>query len=174
MKMNNNDSDRYNLRSGITLYPAHQQQIDDILQSVMVKTPGHFALLTDVTGQVISAKGQTADKNLVALGSLIAGDLASSHEIARLTGEYQDYQIVMREGQGKHLFMLEAGPYFALLVQIGHEVPMGWAKMLILQAAEKLAKVMDIELDETPSLFDDESEDLSGMFDDALDDIWLE
>jgi predicted regulator of Ras-like GTPase activity (Roadblock/LC7/MglB family) len=120
-----------NLRSGLVLYPTHYQTIDQILLELVQKIPARFVLLTDVTGQVVSAHGDQSQIDLVALGSLIAGDLAASQEIARLTGQYQSYQLILREGLLSHTFITEAGQQFVLFVQTPGDTPLGWARMLI-------------------------------------------
>ncbi|MDQ6963699.1 MAG: hypothetical protein Q9M13_02125, partial [Mariprofundales bacterium] len=124
------------LRSGLTIYPSQDRAIDRLLAALVQKVPARFALLADVSGQVISARGDRHSVlEPVALGSLIAGDLAASHEIARLLGEYQSYQMILREGLTAHTFILEAGAYMVLLVQVSSEVPLGWARMVIREAA---------------------------------------
>lgn len=174
----------YQLRSGLVILPSHQKAIDKMLSSLIQKLPARFILLTDVTGQVISVRGEQGKINVVALGSLVAGDLAASQEIARLTGEYEDYQMILREGQASHTFIAEAGSYLALMVQVSHEVPLGWARMLIQQAAKELPDVLDQEPEADEATFNQliaeqesevfEEENLSDLFDDALDDLWLE
>jgi predicted regulator of Ras-like GTPase activity (Roadblock/LC7/MglB family) len=170
----------YTLRSGRTIYPSQATKIEQILTDLIRKIPARFLLLTDVTGQIVAARGEQENVDLVALGSLVAGDLAASQEIARLTGEYQDYQMVLREGQTMHSFIVEAGLYLALLVQVSNEVPLGWARMLIQQAAPQLAEVLDTQAEEARHHPDDqaipemEQADLSDLFDDALDELWSE
>ncbi len=176
--------DPYKLRSGIIIMPEHSQQIEEQLNHLMQHVPAQFILLVDVTGQVVGAKGLLEATNLVMLGSLVAGDLAASQEIARLMGEYQDYHIVLREGQKSHIFIAEGGPYLALLVKVGVDVPLGWARMLIRQTAEKLATIfqgsaasaatMEQVAPVAKLLDDDFDTSLSDLFDDALDDMWLE
>ncbi len=167
----------YRLRSGLTLYPEHQQELDQLIGKLVEKVPAKFVLLTDVTGQVISARGEKNNIDLVALASLVAGDLAASQEIARLTGEYEDYQLILREGQVSHTFIGEAGRYLALMVQVSQEVPLGWARMLIKQVSQELMMAVSrevappLETTNQPVLDD---ENLSGLFDDALDDLWME
>ncbi len=169
------------LRSGLVIYPAQQTQIDTTIEELLRGLPAHFILLADVTGQVLSVRGKQANIDPVALGSLVAGDLAASQEIARLTGEYQDYQMVLREGQSMHTFILEAGHYLALLVQVANQVPLGWARMITLKAARQLADIVA----EAPSEAEEKAqaeqldpvlnqEELPDLFGDALDDLWLE
>lgn len=177
----------YRLRSGLTILPSHQEALDKVLSDLVEKIPARFVILSDVTGQMISARGGHHDNiNLVALSSLLAGDLAASQEISRLTGEYETQQLVLREGQASHTFICEAGTYLAMMVQVSNEVPLGWARMLIKKAAQELPTIieeqpdpqtvpmeaMPTEDDTAEAIFDDEN--FEDLFDDALDDLWME
>lgn len=174
----------YRLRSGLTILPSHQKKIDELLANLVQKLPGRFVLLTDITGQVVSIRGDQNKINMVALGSLVAGDLAASQEIARLTGEYEESQMVLREGQRTHTFIAESGSVLALMVQVSNDVPLGWARMLIKQAAEQLPNILEEDLDKAEMALNEaqmaaetvvfEEDGLSEMFEDALDDLWLE
>ncbi|MFN8453965.1 MAG: hypothetical protein U0401_04705 [Anaerolineae bacterium] len=166
----------YTLRSGLTIFPEHQKTIDQWLTQLVHQTPARFVMLTDVSGQLISARGDQGRTNLVALGSLIAGDLAASQEIARFLGEYQDYQLVLREGQTSHTLIIAAGLHLVLFAQIPSEVPLGWARMLIQEAARQLAELFEkipqqMEPTEPEPTFD---ENLPDLFKNALDELWLE
>jgi predicted regulator of Ras-like GTPase activity (Roadblock/LC7/MglB family) len=169
----------YQMRSGLRIFPSHEQAFDRILTELVQRLPAHFVLLTDVAGQIVVSKGDHEKINLVALGSLMAGDLAASQEIARLTGEYQDYQIILREGQSSHTLISEASNYLALLVQITNDVPLGWARMCVQKAcrdlALKLAESDHLGIEEAPLEIMTESDaDLSDLFSQALDDLWQE
>lgn len=180
MNLKQPQANHYNLRSGLTLYPSQQEAIEALLTHLLQQVPAHFILLSDVTGQPISARGEQNQTNLVALGSLMAGDLAASQEIARLTGQFEDHQMILREGQTTHTFITEAGNHLALLVQASTETPLGWVRMVIHKAALQLAEISTArptkqeEETATSSEVALQDEDLSGLFDDALDDIWME
>jgi predicted regulator of Ras-like GTPase activity (Roadblock/LC7/MglB family) len=168
----------YNLRTGLILYPTQQDAIESLLDEMFQQIPAHFILLIDVTGQVISTRGGQNQMDLVGLGSLVAGDLAASQEIARLTGQYQEYQMVLREGQSTHTFICGAGLHLAITVQISTETPLGWARMLIRKAALKLTDIAaNPPVTKTrplnSALILESDENLSDLFDDALDDLWL-
>lgn len=170
--------DYYNLRSGITIFPSHDKAIDQVLTNLVSQAPAHFVLLTDTSGQIVSMRGDRGGVDLMALGALVAGELAASQEIARLTGEHQDYQMIMRQGQKSHLLIAEAGRHLALLVQVPHDVPLGWACMLIRKAAQQLVDIVamppeDVETLE-PVLSQDDQEALPTLISDALDELWLE
>lgn len=167
----------FTLRCGLTIFPEHQKTIEQWLTQLVQKTPARFVMLTDVSGQLISARGDQGRANLVALGSLIAGDLAASQEVARLLGEYQDYQMVLREGHTSHTLILEAGRHLVLFAQISSDVPLGWARMLIQDAARNLADLFETipqppEASQPESIFDEEN--LPDLFKNALDELWVE
>lgn len=181
MKNRDFNEGHYTLRSGITIYPSQNKAIEQVVTELIQKVPARFVLLVDVTGQVILARGEQGRVDLIALGSLVAGDLAASQEIARLTGEYQDHQMVLREGHTVHTFIAEAGIHLAFLVQISNDVPLGWARMLIQQAARQLADLLSEPPAEArpPAPTDLFSaalgeEELSDLFSDALDELWSE
>lgn len=174
----------YMLRSGVFVSTAQAAEFERLLTQLLQTTPAQFVMLADVAGQVILAKGEHSNANLVMLGSLVAGDLAASQEIARLTGEYQDYQIILREGQHSNSFIAEASSHLALLVQADKSVPMGWARMLIVKTARQLANTMRqaapsaIQIEEMKQeaalTLGDAEDDLADLVGDALDDMWGE
>ncbi len=177
--MSHPDDRVLNLRSGYSLGASQQQAIQHAIAELVEKLPAHFALLVDVSGQVVAfhsaASQSTRRVDQVALGALVAADLAASQEIARLAGEYQECQMVLREGQKAHLFISEAGNRLALLVQVSRDVPLGWARMLIRDASQRFASIVQV-VDENDVIRLDETtaEGLLGSLGQALDSIWTE
>jgi len=170
------------LRTGLVLKPAQHQEIERLLTKLHGQILAYFILLTDITGQVVTSRGNQEDMDLVALGSLVAGDLAASHEIARLTHQYQADQLVFREGTTVNTFTCEVGFHLALLVQASTDTPLGWARVLIRRAAKELAEITSKRVEEPTDISTSgrsevalpQEEDWSNLFDDALDDLWLE
>lgn len=167
----------YSLRSGLTIFPSQQEALDQVLTELAQKLPARFLLLADVTGQIISVRGEQHQIDIVALGSLVAGDLAASQEIARLTGQYESQQMVLREGQNVHTFITEAGHHLALFAQVSNDTPLGWARMLIKKVAGQLADIAATppKTDETQQLnLELDQAELPDLFSDALDEMWQE
>lgn len=169
------------LRSGLTLYPSQQKNIEKILTELTRQISAHFILLADVSGQIIATRGDEQDKiDLIGLGALVVSDLAASHEIARLTRQYQADQMVFREGQTIHTLTCEAGYHLALMVQISTDTPLGWARMIIRKVARDLGNIANTpppdegQFIESSSEFSVQEDGLADLFDDALDDLWLE
>ena len=174
METNMDTSTPFSLRSGLTIYPSQDKAMDQLLDELARQCPTQFALLVDQSGQMITVHGDRGRANLTGLSSLVAADMAASQEIARMTGQYQNCQLVMREGQESHFFITEAGKHLVLFVQISRDVPLGWARMLILQTARKLIQVISKPPAdaEKMNLSLGAEADLEDLFGDALDEIW--
>jgi len=161
------------LRTGASIYPSQIADIEREMNSLRENIPAKFILLVDVSGQVVSVIGDHSGVDTTSLGSLIAGDLAASQEIARITGEFQDFQLIMREGEKTQIAISEAGSVLTFMVQFSKDVPLGWARRLNQKTARDLGTIMlnppaDPEAEE-PTFSGD---GLSDLFNDALDEIW--
>lgn len=165
--------ERLNLRVGATIFPEQDQAIERVLNELKERCPTQFILLADISGQLVSTSGERGPIDLVALSSLIAGDMAASQEIAKMTGQYQNYQMVLRECPQSNSFIVEAGRYLVLFVRVSTDVPIGWARLLIQETGRQIAEIMSI----TPDQVDDLSlglseQNLSDAVGDALDSLW--
>lgn len=173
---------QYSLRSGLTIFPAQDAAFEHVLNDLVQQVPARFALLTDTSGLLIGFKGDRERMDLVALGSLVASDLAASQAVAEITGEHADYQLVLRQGKAHNLLMVGAGRELVLLVQAATEVPVGWSRVLVLEAARQLQSIlmMPPQPEEPMTLAPDSAENdlaengLTDLFSQALDDMWSE
>jgi predicted regulator of Ras-like GTPase activity (Roadblock/LC7/MglB family) len=169
----NNSNIPNDISSAANLPPDQDQAFERVLRDLKDKCPAQFIMLIDTSGHLVSVHGESGKTDLVALGALIAGDLAASQEIARLTGQYQHAQLILREGPNATTFLSEAGQQLALYMRIDKDVPMGWARLLILEASRQLAQAMS-----TPSRDRDKldlglgDEKLANLIGDGLDSIW--
>ena len=109
--------------------------LDALLNDYLAKIPARSILLIDTAGQIVTSCGNLQNADLVTFGTLSAGYLAASQEIARISGEYQEFQMVIREGSRINNFLTDAGAHLALTFNIEVSVPLGWARLNILQAA---------------------------------------
>ena len=162
------------LRCGFVLDPAQDQAIDKILNDLMVKIPAQYILLADSSGQVVSVCGKREQADPVALGALIAGDMAASQEMARLMGDVQSCHLILREGDKSNTWIVNAGNHFVIMFKVAATVPLGWTRVVIHRAAELIAQIADSPLDEdseTPAL-DFADGDFSDQINQSLEDLW--
>ncbi|GAP12594.1 hypothetical protein LARV_00330 [Longilinea arvoryzae] len=162
------------LRCGLILYPSQDQAIDKVLSSLMEKIPAQYILLADSSGQVISVSGKREQADPVALGALVASDMAASQEMAHLTGEVQNYNMILREGPEINTWIVNAGPNLVLMFKVSSDVPLGWTRLVIRRAAELIAEIADAPVEEEPSesSLDIDQVDFSSEIDKSLEELW--
>jgi predicted regulator of Ras-like GTPase activity (Roadblock/LC7/MglB family) len=162
-----------NLRVGVTIYPAQDKAIGQVLAELKERCPAQFILLADTSGQLVSIQGEHSTIDIVGLSALIAGDMAASHEIAVMTGQYQSYQLILREGKQVSTFVAEAGKHLFLFVQVSAQVPLGWARLLIRETGRQIGEIVETAPEVTEKLdlgLNDEK--LIDAFGDAMDSLW--
>ena len=118
-------------RSGLVLTRGQLDTIGIILSKLIDTIPAKFILLVDNSGQIVQSHGDFGNADIAVLGSLISADLAASQEIARLSGDYQDFQMILREGEKTHIIISEAGKSLTFMVAFRRDIPLGWARKLI-------------------------------------------
>ncbi len=178
--MNHQDSSSKNqlsLRGGLIIYPAQLDALERLLSDLAQRLPARLVMLCESSGQVISFLGNQADASQldpVGLGALVSGDLAASQEIARLIGEYEAFQLVLRQSQHSHIFIAEAGHSLVLFVQVASSVPLGWARMLVTEAAQRLSKTLAEPIAEPmpPAFGQGLDQGFSELLGNELDSMW--
>ena len=162
------------LRCGLVLYPVQEQAMDKIINSLMEKIPAQYILLTDSSGQIISLCGKREQADPVALGALVASDMAASQEMAHLMGELQHYQMVLREGPQINTWIIDAGPHLVLMFKVSSSVPLGWTRLVIRRAAEIIAQIVEVSPEVEPSApgMEIDQDDFSEQINKSLDDLW--
>lgn len=172
------NSNLIKLRSGFSLSVHQISLIESELRHLFEMIPAKYILLVDTSGQYVTSVGEKCGVDPAIMGSLIAADLAASQEIARLTEEYQDYQMVLREGKKTHIIITEAGKQLILLVLFTKETPLGWARKLIQKSSATIFEYTNIPQPTTKMIRSSEDTnsggDLPELFNNALDQIWKE
>ncbi len=165
--------DTHQLRGGFTIYPRQEEAIDRLVTELEKRISPIFVLVADTAGQPISLHGQFDQKKLLALGSLVAGDLAASQEMARVIGQYGSYQMILREGHESNLFLSEIGEELLLLTLVPSRTPLGWARLLIRETAKQVAVILQTPNEDLdPVDFGLSDEKLADLYGDSLNNIW--
>lgn len=166
-----NELDFFPNRLAIT---ANQQHAIQVLGDKLKKeAPAELVFVADRNGQVIASSGEFDKGKLGELGALLAGDLAANAEIARIIGTKQENQLILRENEGEHSFISEAGKYLLLFVLTSSQVPLGWARLLIQQVGKELAsKVEPSGNGRKPIDLDLGTEGIGQNLSDNIDSLW--
>lgn len=161
------------ISGGIAIHPEQMNLIRALLSDLNRRTPAQFSLVVDAAGQSIACEGEIGQVNIVTLAALVASDLAASQEIARLTGELDNYQLVLREGKRTHTLISEAGPHLIVFAQIQSNVSLGWARTTIRETARKLLQIISTPIEEEPNVdLNLQPKSVFDHFSRALDDLW--
>ena len=159
----------------MTIFPSQARGIEKVLDELLDKASAQSVLLADASGELVASRGELDNHNRAVLSSLIASDLAASHEISHLTGEYDDFQMILREGRASHIFITGAGPKLVLFAQIAEKVPLGWARLALKQAAQLLHRIIQAGPDERVDVaINFNQEEIANQLGVSLDSIWKE
>lgn len=158
----------------VILHPEQIAAIHQTLDDLIEKLSARLVFLTQVSGQMLAFRGaERAELDVDALGALIAGDLAASREIARVTGTYEECQLILRQGQHSHSLIAEVGDMCALFVLVSQQTPLGWVRMVTLDTARRLAELLQPLATPIPE-WSIETDTLTNVISDSLDSMWTE
>lgn len=161
------------LRGGISIVPSQEEQIDKILLNQIDKAHGRLAVLLDTNGQVLSFQGDRGNIDVIALGALIAGDMAASQEIAKISNIYQENQMVIRQGSKMNTIIYEVDRNLLLLLLVPVSVPLGWVCHLVRETAGQIKHtVTDTHYAESTPVFSSSEMKMDDLVSDALDKVW--
>lgn len=162
--------------SGLILSPLQEKALEAVLIQLAAKSSAGLVLLATRTGHLISRRGTRREVDAAALASLVAADLAASTQITDLVDASEAHTLILREGERTTMLIAEAGPALVLLVVTSRDVPLGWIRMLVQGAAQRMAEITrpapGRSVPAIASLLPGgEFADLVGQ---AIDDLWTE
>jgi predicted regulator of Ras-like GTPase activity (Roadblock/LC7/MglB family) len=127
--------------SGLVLTPLQEKALEAVLVSLAAKSSAALVLLATRTGHYIASRGSRHDVDTAALASLVAADLAASTQITDLVDAAEAHTMILREGERYAMLIAEAGASMVLLTVASREVPLGWIRMLVQGASQRMAEI---------------------------------
>ena len=125
-------------------------------------------LLADISGQLITQRGNTEDMNTQILSALAASDFAATSEMAKLVGEDAKFKLLFHEGEKRNVYLSNVGDNFFLVVVFDVSVTLGLVRIYTKKAIQNLLNVFETtEQGEDASAIIDQ--DFSSMLGDMLD-----
>ena len=109
-----------------------------VLGRLILDTGASHVLLLDKSGQLISAQGQAGQRDLVALGALLAGAFASSRHVAEILGE-RDFRSILQQGVQESIYTSLVGEQWLLVVVFEKQAHIGLVKVLARKALKNLS-----------------------------------
>ncbi len=152
----------------IILNAKQFDEITKILTELAAKTKASTILLADISGQLITQRGNTEEINTAILSALAASDFAATSEMAKLVGEEAKFKLLFHEGEKRNVYLSNIGDNFFLVVVFDVSVTLGLVRIYTKKAIQNLINVFESsESDEEASKVIDQ--DFSSMLGDMLD-----
>jgi predicted regulator of Ras-like GTPase activity (Roadblock/LC7/MglB family) len=160
-------------RNGLTIYSGQETALQNLVNDLEKRITPLMIMVADTAGQPILTTGGLNKKQQLALGSLVAGDLAASQETAKIIGQYGSYQMIIREGIESNFFISEIGQELLLLCLVPTRTPLGWSRLLIRETAKQLAEIIKTPSEDLENMnFGLDDENLADLYGDSLNNIW--
>ena len=152
----------------IILTAKQFDEITKVLSELAAKTKASTILLADISGQLITQRGNTDDINTAILSALAASDFAATSEMAKLVGEDAKFKLLFHEGEKRNVYLSNVGDNFFLVVVFDVSVTLGLVRIYTKKAIENLLYVFESSEagDDASSILD---QDFSSMLGDMLD-----
>lgn len=113
-----------------------------ILGRLTQDTGASHVLLLDKSGQLISTQGQGGQRDVVALGALLAGAFSSSRQVAEILGE-KDFRSILQQGLHESMFTSLIGEQWLLVIVFDRQTHVGLVKVLARKATEEMERVLE-------------------------------
>jgi predicted regulator of Ras-like GTPase activity (Roadblock/LC7/MglB family) len=152
------------------LSAAQAQAIDDCLERMAYESEARCIILADMTGQLISERGQLEGMNTQVLSALAAGELAATNEMARLVGEKARFKLLLHEGEEHSVYLSDVGEQLILVIVFEVSTPIGLVRMILKQAVDDLLPILQLsDRDEGADTIDGElGDDFARLLEDEL------
>jgi len=146
--------------------------ITKILTELATKTKASAILFADMSGQLISQRGNTENMNTTVLSALAASDFAATSEMAKLVGEEAKFKLLFHEGEKRNVYLSNVGDNFFLVVVFDVSVTLGLIRIYTKKAIEDLGGILDDDSDSGEGEDKLIDSDFSSLLGDALDDTF--
>jgi predicted regulator of Ras-like GTPase activity (Roadblock/LC7/MglB family) len=120
-------------------------QLDDIGACLnKLRREGHarYALVADITGQLIESQGQSGAIDPAVLSALAAGEIAATREIAQLMDEAPGFKLLLHEGQKQSIYLSDVSDELLLAAIFSNDTPIGLVRLVTRMTVERLNTVL--------------------------------
>ena len=144
--------------------------ITKVLSELAAKTKASAILFADMSGQLISQRGNVEEMNTTVLSALAASDFAATSEMAKLVGEEAKFKLLFHEGEKRNVYLSNVGDDFFLVVVFDVSVTLGLIRIYTKKAIEDLTTALEEEAGSEAGEENMIDSDFSTLLGNALDD----
>ena len=143
--------------------------VTKVLSELASKTKASAILFADMSGQLISQRGNTDKMNTTVLSALAASDFAATAEMAKLVGEEARFKLLFHEGEKRNVYLSNVGDNFLLVVVFDTSVTLGLIRIYTKKAIQNLLEIFEEGGDDDLDSRDMIDEEFGSLLGDALD-----
>ena len=123
--------------------PAQLSKIEEVLTEDLLDVGVHSVTLIDMAGNIISTMDNGENKHdIYSLAALAAGNFGAVSTMAGLIGE-EEFSLLFHKGKKENIHFSKVTDEFLLITIFGKEVSLGFLRLKVAEATEKLMSVLD-------------------------------
>lgn len=127
-------------RGGRAYSEGQIEAMRQALKELALEPDVHCAVLADISGIVLTHWSRRRDINVTVIAALAAGNTMALAEIGRNLGQQRPGYLVIQEGHDQSIIMATMEDLL-LLVAIGPNASLGWARIATLRACEEVLRI---------------------------------
>jgi len=155
-------------------YIIHEEDVHLISQELtnfINESEAKCALLVNRDGHLVSQEGFTGSIDTTALSALLAGSVASTRELARLSGE-PEFAVLLFQGETDSIYVSMINDQTIIGVVFDDRTTVGMIRLYTSETAKNLAQIFEESKNRPSSPSEKISEDYSAEAEDRLDELF--
>lgn len=125
-----------------SLGPEQLDKLEDILQTDLMEVGVHCVVLLDTAGNIIADFNNNKEAfDVYSLAALAAGNFGAVSTMAQLIGEEEIF-LLYHKGKKENIYFSKVLADFLLITIFGHDLSLGFVRLKVTAAIEKIAKIL--------------------------------
>lgn len=126
--------------------PEQIDGIEEVLQNDLMNLGVHSVVFIDTAGNIIThLDNGEMGHNIYSLAALAAGNFGAMSSMAKMIGE-KEFTLLFHKGIKENLHFSKVSTDFLLVTIFGNEVTLGFLRLKVAEAIEKIDKLLEPSL----------------------------
>ncbi len=120
--------------------------IDEVLRTNLIDMGVHCVFLIDMAGNIITSLDDGhSNHDIYSLAALAAGNFGAVSTMARIIGE-EEFSLLFHKGKEESIHFSKVLTDFLLITIFGQEVSLGFLRLKVSEAIDKIVEVLESAL----------------------------
>jgi predicted regulator of Ras-like GTPase activity (Roadblock/LC7/MglB family) len=128
-------------RARLVFYEKDVDRIEEVLDRFLEASQARCALLIDLEGHLVTAKGFTAELDTTSIAALVAGSFASTREVARKLGE-TEFSVLFHQGANENIHVSLVAERALAVILFDDRTNIGMVRLYAQQIATDLGDIL--------------------------------